>query len=251
MEILGYRLGFDILKIGLMLLLISSCTNKMDNVISNKSFSAEKLQNEKVLFWGLSTGTLLQDKKEFLKLSNIALASLINKRENIDISADTILLRSLGEEKYTEIYQKHSFGETLSSEILLLISSAAEDYRYIVLSRIDKNEITDISNHSDKIISYTTKREMTIHTDIYDLQELELVWSGDNSNALSNTNSIQQHGSENFFKELIHTSVEKESYTTFPPPPTIEKMVKQSFKQLAASLPNTSCSELGYLICAK
>ncbi len=170
--------------------------------------------------------------------------------ENIDISADTILLSSLGEETYRTIYQKNRVGETLNSENLLAISSVAKDYRYIVLSRIDKNQITEFSDHSEKIIVYTTKREVTIHTEIYDLQDHELVWSGNNTIAHSNTNTNEHHGSGNMLKDLVYTSIENELYTTHPPAPAIEKIVKQSFKQLADSLPDKSCSGSGYLYCS-
>lgn len=251
MVILNYRLGINFLIVGFVLSLISACTHNMENVISKKSFSAENITNEKVLFWGLSTGAPLWEKKEFSRLSNTALSTLASRRDNVDIRADTILLSSLGEEKYREIYQKNLVGERLSSETLSAISSAAEDYRYVVLSRIDKNQITELSNHSEKTITYTTKRELTIHTEIYDLQENQLVWSGDNSNVRSNTNTNEHHGSRNFFKDIIHDSLDRNIYGTYPSPPAIEYMVRRSFKQLADSLPNKSCSELGYFYCAK
>jgi len=247
-----YRFGVYILIIGLMLFFIGSCTSKMENVISKESFSAEKLISEKVLFWGLSTGSPVWDKKKFLLLSNIALATLVNKRANIEIHADTILLSRLGHEKYADIYQKNRIGETLNSENLAAISSAAEEYRYIVLSRIDNNKIgVEISGHPDKTNACRSKRNLTIHTDIYDLKDYELAWSGDNSNVRYRTNNIEKHGGKITITDLIHASIEDRIYTTCPPPPAIEQMVKQSFKQLAAGLPNKSCSEVGYLYCAK
>jgi len=223
----------------------------MDNVVSKDSFSAEKVSNEKILFWGLSAGSPIWDKTEFSRYSSIALASLTNRRKDIDVSHNSNLATDLGELKYHEIYQNNRAGEILNSETLSIISSVTKDYRYILLSRIDRNHINETSDYQDGKSMLITIRELTIHTEVYDLKDLEIVWSGNNSLTRSNekTNKLSNSGSAS--KDMTDTAIENKLYGTHPPPPPIEKMIERSFAELADSLPNTPCSDMGFIHCIK
>jgi len=223
----------------------------MDNVISKDSFSAEEVRNEKILFWGLSVGSAISDNTIFSKYSNIALASLTNRRKDIDISFNSNLAIDLGTKKYQEIYQTNRDGETLNSETLSTLYSVAKDYRYIIMSRIDRNHINETTDFRDDNIILTTTRELTVHTEIYDLQDLEMVWSGENSLIRANEKSNKYNGNANNSKDTTETKIENNLYGTHPPPPPIEKMLERSFVELADSLPNQPCSDMGFIHCIR
>lgn len=231
--------------------LLLSCAPQMRNIVKEDSFTAESVIHDRFLFLGLASEKGNFSDSEFSNHSYAAMNALTNSRGDIDISYKANFMSDLGVDNFKNIVGRYQNREILDANVISQISTAAAGFRYLVLSRIDQDGVSENENYSDKSTTFTVKRTLGVHTEIYDFNNAKLVWSGNLNTEISRTNTNSHNKSSNVIKDLLISAAENKMYGKYPPPPDINELIEKSFDGIGKNLPAPTCDEVGYINCVK
>jgi hypothetical protein len=231
----------------------------MSDIKSDHSFTETSLVESKIIFGGLVSQVTEWTDEEIQRYSNTAVNSLSIKRDDLSFDGQYKIVDKLGQLKYAQIMRTVRAGDQLDEEILSAISETIGDLQYVAFSRIKRDEITkDQSEEMEEIdgikkywTKYTTNRRLVVYFEVYDLALHKLVWSGQIERESFNSSSNPHKHDSNVLKSLANKILEGFIYGTYPEPPSLEKLVEDSFAGIAENLPSKSCSELGFTNCLK
>jgi len=231
--------------------MVSSCATPMTNIRQKESFTFNSIQQDYIAFGGLISATEAWDSNKFRHYSGIARDSLSIISSGISFESNENLLANIGYDELLNFIQLILDNNIDHKEALITLSNIEKDNRYIIFSKITADNIIK-NNYSTKTENtYITERKMSIITSVYDLKNLDRVWSGRITTTRSNSNTNPQKHDGNILSDLLATIVEDVIYEDYPKPPTIESLIEKAFSGIGDNITNRSCNETGYMNCIK
>lgn len=232
-----------------MITIISSCAAPMSNIQQNESFTLNSIKQDHIVFGGLISEIEEWNNEKFEQYSNIARKSLSTISSDISFSPNDNLVINIGYGELINYINLLLESEDENREILITLSNIAKDSRYIIFSKLLSDDIIKNNYSSNAENTYITERKISVFTSIYDLKNLNSVWSGNISTTISNTNTNPHHHDSNFLADLVTTLVEDVIYGNYPEPPSLESLLTKTFSDIGDNVTNRPCSELGYINC--
>ena len=230
-------------------IMMSSCATPMTNIKQNKSFTFNSIQQDHIVFGGLISDTEKWNNAMFERYSNIARESLSLINKDINFRSNDNIILNIGYGELINLINIILENITEYKEALITLSNTEKDSRYIIFSKILTDDILK-SNYGTKTEkTYTTERKITVFTAIYDLKNLNSVWSGKISTTMTNTNTNPHNHDDNSLADLFTTFVEDTIYGNYPEPPKLESLISKTFSDIGDNITNRPCNEIGYINC--
>ena len=164
------------------------------------------------------------------------------------VSAGTVRHR-LGAEAYADMLEEYRLAAELSAERLVALRDIESIARYLVLARIEGNEVAHNTSSVDghggddgyRIHSISTSRVATVSMRIYDLSTGMSIWSGATNEGRNNSKEvdrtrIREDEEEDFWVRIVDEVFEDDD-PEYPPTPGFDSTLFKCFYRLAQSLP--------------
>lgn len=244
----------------LILVFIStSCSSHMSRLSIDESFTIESIENEKIIFGGISHGRKIWNEEEKKRYSEVARNAMSRQREELTIISNKAIVKAIGENNFDKMLKSITRYKKLNDNSLRKLWSVASSNKYILFSKIisdhiHREEDKEIQEENGKNKSYKvfkTHRSTVIYAEIYDLIALKVVWSGEVDYTETKTNTRYHSHRSTILKEIVSKVIENMIYGTYPKPVPLERMIKQAFFSFAENLPHRSCKEIGFKHCVK
>lgn len=246
--------------VALVAVMLGACTipTKMRNLSIKDNFTVSSLENEKLLFGGLTSSQQDWTESQIATYSDIARSAISAYREDVQVSSPANLIEKLGKEEFYRIHQEFAKNHGLSKESIVRISEISTSPKYIMFSRLLSDYINHQQNETDikgtdgktnRVTERKTIRYIVVSTKVYDLISFDVVMSGEMWLNDSNTKSQSLRHRGSFLKDLA-TNLLLEDHT-YPDPPSLEGMLNTAFRGISENLPHKSCKELGFTGCGK
>lgn len=228
------------------LFLLSSCTVHMTNLLIDPGFTAESLRQKGVIWTPITSQNKRWTTKQKKQFSKIAKDSITHRRTDFSLHNPDGIIRKLGKTKFDHILYEFAYNGQVQAQSLVKIQHAAGKTRYIMFSRItqdniqqhQKTENEKVDGKQHYYIVYETVREITVHSQLYDLTTLKMVWSGEITKKKTKTNRNPHYQGNSRIKDIAHRITEDTVFGTYPDPePLLRKMIKRVFSGIAGNLP--------------
>jgi hypothetical protein len=166
---------------------------------------------------------------------------------------------TVGASQFLRLNRTIQTKEQLGAQELRQLAARLTDVRYVIFSRVDKEEISTFSHFRTEMENgkergyqdYTTGRQIDVHIEIYDLRASRLAWHGVFREAAAAINTNPHKASSSLLEHLVYVIVDDALLATYPAPPSLYEVVGNGFQNIGRHFPRADCSEVGYLECVK
>lgn len=243
----------------LVLLLVSAlsaaapgCGPKVDFLQQAPGFDFAALAGGRVAVCGVTTAVVPPDSAFSLRepLTEILETRLLEKRPDLKALPARNLYSALGQDRYDSVLDDfEDSGEISPSTLATLDTLMRDEARYIVLARVEHEKLDyDQSSSTDsetgtETRTWTTKLEIRVAFQVYDLQSAHSAWSAKLTGKDDNSSTYEDKdlSNGNFLGNLVSGLVEGilglSGHDDYPAPPDGNKILSDIFAEFASRLP--------------
>lgn len=181
-------------------------------------------------------------------------AALNEKYPGLTIMPAGDAVRALGSSRYQLMMRYYQENGVVPTEDLSALQQHISRMRYVAYARIQEDQVSHSrdqeheSRGTDAIV-FNTTLTLSIHLDVYDLQQKRVVWSGSVSNLWTQQNrysvsSNRVYSHESLDREVVRdlaNVVETQTVNQqheYPSPPSFSAGVKGIFSELLTRFPS-------------
>lgn len=262
------NLSFFIIKpmqyLFVFVLLISSLTACKTQVIGlqqHPSFTYQSTLQTQFVVAGVVSSVAQLDDITRIRLGDLLARTFQQRQAHIRIIRTGFVFKALGEQAFTKLLDDYQLTAVIKQDEVLDLRNAFPNARYVMLARIEKNQInhehdeteTDVADSEkdrqageyEQIrvdVSLQTSRSMGASLLIYDLKDHVTVWSGyvEKSDYNSNDSSHTFTKDKRWQEELLETFVDSLiglDNGSYPEAPTRQDVLESIFEGFAENMP--------------
>jgi hypothetical protein len=237
-----------------LLLVAAACGGGQSALYTDPSFDGKSLDADGLLVGGVVTSpTLSEDAQggDPVTLAD-ALRRRLEERRASELVAPGRLLLEGDVEAYREMLTEYARTARLSANALAGLAPRRSLGRYLLLGRIDLDEIEETheetrDDQEDRVrfeIELLSRRHMGLSVDVYDLQEERIVWSAAFDRRLQVRGSRFTHEArpddvENAPIDELREIRERIREEGYPTPPSRDEVLRRLFDDIEEALPQT------------
>ena len=228
-----------------------SCGPKVDFLKQAPGFDYAALKGGRVVIGGVTSTVVPPDSAATLRepLTQTLETLLLEERPDLQLRPTKSLYSALGQDRYDTVLDDfEDSGEIRQAKLAALDSLIGRETRYIILARIEDEEVSyDQSSTTDsdtdaETRTWTTTLKIRIAFHIYDLQSARPVWSATFTGKDDEENTYKESdGDGNLLGSLVSGLVESllglRGDDDYPPPPGEDEILNGIFVKFASSLP--------------
>jgi hypothetical protein len=233
-------------------LAFQACGPKVNFLKQAPDFNYAALAGGQIVVCGVTTTAVSGDSAYSLRepFTQILEARLLKKRPDLHFLPTKSLYSLLGQDRYDSILDGfENAGQVSQTELASCDSLIGEGARYAVLSRIEREELNyDLSSTTDEKTdnetrTWTTKLEIRVAFQVYDLRSARSVWSASLSGKSAKKNTYEERDLlkgnvlANVVTEVVAGSLGIRGQDDYPPPPTEIEILSEIFDEFAVKLP--------------
>jgi len=242
-------------------LLLTGCASKVVGLQKDPSFTYNALKGSSLVIGGVVDGANEKPAISNINSMNLLRGQIAEETEGLKISRSGLVRASVGSRTYKKMLQEYRDDSGLSPQSISTLSQKLKGKRYVIFSRLQKDEPyqnrgesqdTDKNGKklSSKSINMVSGRNVGASVDVVDLHLKRVVWSGMINKKKENSQNYKYEkpkkdtsgfgGLINLVKTIKGTDNDpaaKEPDYKFPKTPTTQSVMASIFKGFAENLP--------------
>ena len=239
-------------RLALIACLLTGCATKMVGLRHDPSFKYETAISGKMAVGGIATLSDELKLRDTDRAANVLRAQIIEARETYNVAPMGVVMNALGKKQHQKLVSAFNETGTLSPVWLNTLKKKLPNQRYVVLSRVEGNDINkDRSESYDQdskgnaiysrsTIRSTVTRRVTTSFNIFDLQLQKSVWSGMLSKSARASNSFRKVDDKSIvgiIRAVKAQDIPDEQRFPYPEPPQLVSVLGDIYRGFAKNLP--------------
>ena len=241
-------------------MIATGCATKIVGLQKDKSFTYESIKQTPLVIGGVVDGANEKSAVSNINSMNELRGQIDEETKNIKVSRSGLVRATIGSRTYKQMLQEYRDDSSLSQNSIEMLSKKLKGKRYVIFSRIQKDEPyqnrsesqdTDSKGNqlSSKSINMTSGRTVGASLDVIDLHLKKVVWSGLISKEKQNSQRYKWNepkqdttgfgGLINLVKTIKGTEgkVATQPDYKFPSHPSTQSVLVSIFRGFAENLP--------------